>query len=402
MDSSDAPVPGTWSSGSGTDDPYPYLAAARRRGAVLRSWPLPIDGDATPATAPVCVLGYDEVVEVLRSDEIFSSGILGEIMGPGFGDTLIAMDEPAHHAHRALVSPAFRPKLLAHWEQSLVRRVADDLIDELAASSAAELVTQFTFAFPVRIIARILGLPEDHSAQFQRWSIDVISIFDNWDRGVASLAELRDYLGGQIADRRRAPRDDLISELVCAEVDGQGLGDDAIFSFLRLLLPAGIETTYRSLGNLLFGLLTHPDQLEVLVGEHDLRRAAIEEGLRWEAPFLMVIRQAHCDTSLAGVEIPRGSEVSVFIASANHDERRYPDPESFDIHRALTPHVSFGSGPHACLGMHLTRTESRVALDALLERLPNLRLDAGYPPPRITGTVFRSPDALPVRFGARR
>lgn len=236
--------------------------------------------------------------------------------------------------------------------------------------------------------------------QFQRWSIDLIGIFNDWDRGIAAIDALRTYLDAQIADRRREPRDDLISELVRSEVNGGRLDDDAIFAFLRLLLPAGIETTFRSLGNLLFGLLTHPAQLQAAVEQPELRLGAIEEGLRWEAPFLLVIRQSTADTQIAGVEIPRFSTVNVFVASANHDESRYTDPQSFDIHRFPTPHVTFGSGPHVCLGMHLTRLESRVALDALLERLPRLRLDPQAPTPRIVGSIFRSPEALPVRIDA--
>ncbi len=392
-------VPGT-SKWSTVDDPYPYLAAARRKGPVQRGWPLPAAGDSGPDNHSPCVLGFDEVVEVLRDDRRFSSRILGQVMGPHFADTILAMDEPEHRAHRDLVAPAFRPKLLARWEQHLIRRVVDELIDELfdrlSSEGTADLVRQFTFAFPVRVIARILGLPECDSMRFQQWSIDLISIFNDWDRGIAALHSLRTYLDGQIADRRREPRDDLISELVRSEVNGESLDDDAIFAFLRLLLPAGIETTYRSLGNLLLALLTHPGQLHDVVEEPVLRVGAIEEGLRWEAPFLMVIRESTGDTQVSGFDISRGSEVNVFVASANHDERHYVDPESFDIHRSPTPHVTFGSGPHVCLGMHLTRLESRVALDALLERLPRLRLDPRAATPRIVGSIFRSPEALPV------
>jgi cytochrome P450 len=382
------------------DDPYPYLSTARRKGAVQTDWPLPLDEDPLAGEARFCVLGYDEAVAVLRDHETFSSQLLSEIMGPHFADTIIAMDEPAHRAHRALVAPAFRPKLLARWEQPLVRRVVDELIESFASLDGTDLVRRFTFAFPVRVIARILGLPDQDTPQFQRWSIELISIFVNWDRGIRALHELRNYFAEQVAERRGAPGDDLISELVTTEVDGRRLDDDAVFAFLRLLLPAGVETTYRSLGNLLVALLTHPDQLEEVTHHPELRGAAIEEGLRWEAPFLLVARRTTRDTRLAGVDIPAGRDVSVFIGSANHDERRFAHPERFDIHRPLVPHVSFGSGPHMCLGMHLTRLETRVALDALLERLRDLRLDPDAPRPRILGNIFRSPDALPVRFSS--
>jgi cytochrome P450 len=384
------------------DDPYPHLAAARRKGPVQLDWPLPddvgtFDEDREPSFS---VLGHDEVMAVLRDHETYSSKVLAEIMGPVLEHAMIAMDEPEHRALRALVAPAFRPKLLARWEHELVRRVVDELIDSFASLGRADLVRRLTFAFPVRVIARILGLPERSSSQFQRWSIELISMIVNWDRGIAAWNALRAYFAERAAERRAQPQDDLITELVQTEVDGQRLTDDDIFAFLILLLPAGIETTYRSLGNLLFALLTHPDQLDEVRQSPELRASAIEEGLRWETPLVMVPRRCVRNARLGGIDIPAGRELSVFIGSANRDERHYAEPDRFDIHRVPAPHMSFGSGPHMCLGMHLARMETRVALDAVLERLHDLRLDPGPPPPRIVGSVFRSPNTLPVSFTA--
>jgi cytochrome P450 len=389
----------------GIDDPYPCLAAARRRGPVLAEWPFPNDvvavdegAEGSAAEASYNVVGHDEAMTVLRDHETYSSRILSEIMGPMLDHTMIAMDAPDHLAHRALVAPAFRPKLLARWEHDLVRRVVDELIDSFAPLGRADLVRRLTFAFPVRVIARILGLPDRDSEQFQRWSLELISMVVNWDRGVAAAQALRGYFAEQVAERRVRPRDDLISELVETQVDGQSLTDDDIFAFLRLLLPAGIETTYRSLGNLLFALLTHPDQLDEVRSDPELRGAAIEEGLRWETPVVMIPRQCVRNTRVGSVDIPAGAVVNIFLGSANRDESQYEEPDRFDIHRTPAPHLSFGSGPHVCIGMHLARMETRIALDATLERLHDLRLDRDAPQPRIVGTAFRSPDALPVRF----
>jgi cytochrome P450 len=388
----------------GIDDPHPYLAAARRRGSVLEEWPFPSDvvavegGEGSAADATFNVVGHDDAMTVLRDHETYSSRILSEIMGPMLDHTMIAMDAPDHLAHRALVAPAFRPKLLARWEHDLVRRVVDELIDSFAPLGRADLVRRLTFAFPVRVIARILGLPDRDSEQFQRWSLELISIVVNWDRGVAAAEALRGYFAEHVAERRVRPRDDLISELVETQVEGRGLTDEDIFAFLRLLLPAGIETTYRSLGNLLFALLTHPDQLDEVTQHPDLRGAAIEEGLRWETPVVMIPRQCVRAARLGGVDIPAGRVLNVFVGSANRDEKQYEEADRFDIHRTPAPHLSFGSGPHMCLGMHLARMETRVALDATLERLHDLRLDRDAPRPRVVGTAFRSPDSLPVRF----
>jgi cytochrome P450 len=231
----------------GIDDPYPYLAAARRSGPVQLEWPLVEDAGAGAAAFEgdpwFNVLGHDEVVAVLRDHETYSSKVIGELMGPALDGTMIAMDEPEHRAQRALVAPAFRPRLLARWEHELVERVLDELIDEFAPLGRADLVRRLTFAFPVRVIARILGLPEGDAEQFQRWSLELISMIVDWDRGVAATNALRAYFAERVAERRRQPRDDLISELVQTEVDGQRLTDAEIFAFLIMLLPAGIETT---------------------------------------------------------------------------------------------------------------------------------------------------------------
>jgi cytochrome P450 len=384
------------------DDPYPRLAAARRKGPVQLEWPLSDDVAAAALEGDpwINVLGHDEVVAVLRDHETYSSNIIGELMGPALDHTMIAMDEPEHRAQRALVAPAFRPKLLARWEHELIARVLDELIDAFAPLGHADLVRRLTFAFPVRVIARILGLPERDSPQFQRWSLELISMIVNWDRGIAASNALRAYFAERVAERRRHPRDDLITELVDTEVEGQRLTDSDIFAFLIMLLPAGIETTYRSLGNLLFALLTHPDQLDEVAQNPELRGAAIEEGLRWETPLVLIPRQCVRDTQLGGIDIPAGRGLNVFLGSANRDEHHYTEPDRFHIHRTPAPHISFGSGPHMCLGQHLARMESRLALDAILQRLHNLRLDSQTPRPRIIGSLFRSPDTLPVCFTA--
>jgi cytochrome P450 len=188
----------------------------------------------------------------------------------------------------------------------------------------------------------------------------------------------------------------VISVLVQAELDGEHLDDAQICSFLRLLLPAGAETTYRSSSNLLFGLLTNPEQLDALRADRNLMAQAIEEGLRWEPPLLGIMRTATRDTEIDGMAIPAGSIVAVNLGSANHDERYWDHAEEFDIFRAPRQHIAFAWGPHMCLGLHLARMETRVALTQVLDRLPNLRLDPDAEAPFITGAVFRAPNSLPV------
>ncbi len=190
----------------------------------------------------------------------------------------------------------------------------------------------------------------------------------------------------------------MISDLVSAEVDGEKLSDEAIYSFLRLLLPAGIETTYRSSGNLLFLLLTHPEQFEALRWDRSLVPQAIEEGLRFETPLTGVARYATRDVEFGGELIHEGATISPVIGSANRDERRWEEAGTFDIRRKAMPHISFAAGPHMCLGMHLARLETRVMLNVLMDRLTDIALDPGDRDPHIRGMVFRSPTCLPVTF----
>jgi cytochrome P450 len=379
-------------------DPYSELARIRREQPVQR---LDLSGMPHEASKPVFIVyRYDDVAEVLRDNETFSSSIILAFFGDALGrHVMLGMDEPEHRRHRALVASAFTQRALARREKDLVEQVGSALIDRFAGRGRAELVREFTFPYPTQIIAGLLGLPREDHAQFQRWSISLLSITVNRERALAASRELREYFVPILAARREEPRDDLVSSLAHAEIDGEKLADEEIFSFLRLLLPAGVETTYRSTGNLLFGLLSNPEQLDAVRADRSLLPQAIEEAVRWEPPLLTITRVATRDTELAGVAIPAGSTVMPMLGSANRDDGRWPDPDRFDIFREPRPHIGFGHGTHVCLGMHLARLEMRVALDLLFDRLPNLRLDPEGDDPHIRGQVFRSPTSLPVLFG---
>jgi cytochrome P450 len=383
-----------WSVAGDVRDPYPEFVEKRKHSPVERLPNLYGGADSFQ------VYRHPDVQRVLLDNETFSSSVLGELMGVIMGQKLIlSMDEPEHRRHRALVSTAFRNKTLAKWEETLVQSVVDELIDRFADRGHADLVREFTFLFPVQVIARILGLPPTDHFQFQKWSLAIIGAGANFDRGLLASEQLKAYLSGILDERRAHPEDDLISDLVRADLDGEHLDDEEIFSFLRLLLPAGAETTYRSSGNLFFGLLSNPDQLDAVRRDRALVPQAIEEALRWEPPLLITGRVATREVTLSGQTIPAGAPVTPVMGSANRDESVFPDPDTFNIFRDPKPHISFGYGPHMCLGMHLARMETRVALNRLLDRLPNLRLDPAGDDPHIHGAIFRSPTTLPVLFG---
>lgn len=365
-------------------DPYPIFAGLRAASPVMRS-------EFMTRVAWV-LTKYDDCLAVLKDAETFSSKSNAEV-GKIMGRTVIEMDGKEHTRHRALVQAVFVPKGLDGLEPVLVELI-DELIDAFAHDPKVDLVAQFTEGFPVQVMAHMLGMPRADYPQFQRWAIDLIGFSKDWPKGHAASAAVREYLLPIIADRRAHPTGDVISKLVTGTVDGNGLTDEDVVSFLRLLIPAGAETTFRLIGNILFALLTERDRWERVRADRTLIPWAIEETLRWETSVLMVSRQTTRAVEIRGVEVPADALVSVVVASANRDEEHYANPDVWDLDRRADDHLAFGFGRHHCLGYHLARLEARVALNALLDRLPNLRLDPAADPPTITGLAFRSPKTL--------
>jgi len=383
--------------------PYPFFAAFRKQAPVVKIDVSLMTGGPSRLLRKVpkelyMAVTHEAVSTVLRDGATFSSSGYEEMMGVVMGHSILEMDEPEHSRYRGLIQQAFTRKMQARWEAELVRPIVNKLIDQFADRGRAELVRELTFPFPVNVIAGMLGLPHADLPRFHRWAVELISVGHNWERGIAASKKLAEYFGGILNQRRQDPQEDLISLLAQAELEGQRLSDDDIFAFLRLLLPAGAETTYRSSSNLIFGLLTHRDQLDAVREDRTLLPQAIEEGVRWECPLTSISRTAMRDVELLGVKIPKGAMVAVNLGSANHDETSYENPEKFDIFRKPQQHMAFAFGPHRCLGMHLAVMETTVALNAILDRLPGLRLDPEAEDVHITGQAFRAPAALPVVF----
>jgi len=354
---------------------------------------------ADSAVVPHAVLSFDAVHQVLKDGETFSSSGYAQSIGLLMGHSILEMDEPEHHRYRSLIQQAFTRKAMERWEAEIVRPTVAANIDAFAARGSADLVRELFFPFPVQVIAAMLGLPKDDLPAFHAKAVELISIISNIDRGLIASQWLYDYFTGVIADRRSTPQGDVISVLVEAELDGQRLTDDEIIAFLRLLLPAGAETTYRSASNLMYGLLSNPEQLDALRADRDLMPQAIEEGLRWEPPLTSIGRTAVRDVEVEGVTIPAGSPVQVCMGGANRDPARWQNPDDFDLFRDAQQHMAFAFGPHMCLGIHLARMETTVVINAVLDRLPNVRLDPDAEDVHISGLAFRAPNHLPVLFG---
>ena len=381
------------------NDPYPYFEYMRRTAPVWRGTLMESDLMPPELKNPEnwTLFDFESVFTAFREDEVFGSEMYNNTIGLVFGPTILGMHGKQHHDHRSLVAKAFRQSALTQWEPEVIDPICDQLVDEFKDDGEADLVKAVTFEFPTRVTAALLGLPQEDLELFRRLSLDLISITEDIEAGLTASVELGTYFQDQVDQRRRTMTDDIIGDLVAAEIDGEKLTDEAIISFLRLLLPAGLETTYRSSSNLLYLLLNHPDQLEALQRDRDLIPAAIEEGLRYETPLVSVPRNTNRDVEIHGVPIRKGAQVNLCIGSANRDEARWTDAGAFDIHRPRRAHISFAGGIHSCLGMHLARVETSAMLNSLFDRVTDLQL-VPDDDTKIVGMPFRSPKHLPVTF----
>ncbi|HEV8298822.1 MAG TPA: cytochrome P450 [Acidimicrobiales bacterium] len=360
-----------------------------------------------PEAGQMTVVGFDAVEEGFRDPERFSNSWYQPSLGAVIGRTILEMDPPEHYRFRLLLQGAFSKKEMQRWEREFVRDIVRSHLEPLVPRGRADLATEFAFHYPITVTAVAAGLPVEDVPAFYRQAalLTNVSVPEATRRQAAR--ELGEMVQVLIDERRREPKGDLIGLLVDAEFkkiedpNKQRLTDDEIVAFLRLLVPAGAQTTYRSLTNLLFGLLTHPDQFDAVQADRSLIPAAIEEGLRWEAPLLSFGRTCTRDTTIAGQPIPAGSPVNLCVHAANHDASRWDRPDEFDIFRPPLAHIAFGQGNHICLGIHFARMELRVALEEILDRLPNLRLDPDATDVHITGLSSRTAINLPCVWDPR-
>ncbi|HLH21803.1 MAG TPA: cytochrome P450 [Chloroflexota bacterium] len=380
-------------------NPYPFYALLRQQGAVaytepLRAW---------------SVVGYAEALELLRTPAVFSSDVDRYGGGQGAGaQNILGLDPPRHTQLRELVSRAFTPRRVAELEPTITR-LTDELLDAAVPTGQMDVVDDLAYPLPVSVIALLLGVPPADRARFKRWS-DVIVAHLNRNLVEAAApeppalaqahAEFRAYFLDEIAARRQQPRDDLVSALVAAEVDGQQLTPDELLAFCRLLLVAGNETTTNLIGNAVRCFLDFPEQTAPVRQNLALVPAYIEEVLRFRSPVQGTRRWTNVDAPLGGKTIPAGQLVLVWLAAANRDPAAFPDPDRFDPTREPNRHLAFGHGPHFCLGAPLARLEARVALTALLQRLPNLRRADDAPLEPVDAAAMHGVKHLRVRFDA--
>jgi cytochrome P450 len=405
------------------DDPYPAYARLRRESPVA-----PIEKIGAYAVAR-----YADVAFVLRHPELFSSSAMQTALSSGFTSgfsgtlapaeaarvaelvksmplspteqlgarLLIAADPPQHGPMRSLVNRGFTPRRMAQLE-TRIRAIARDTLAALEEKPDFDIVSDFFVPLPVTVIAELLGVEPERSADFKRWSDCAVAGATGGAgtigpvRVLEGLAELSHYLVGAVERRRRDPQDDLISTLIRAEDGETALTPAEIVRFTLLLLVAGNETTTNLLGNALLALLAHREELARV--QRDPRRipALVEEALRYDGPIQFVFRRTTQDVELAGVKIPAGALVLPLLGSANRDEEEFPNADRFDPSRSTQGHLAFGLGIHFCLGASLARLEARIALEELLPRFAGFELLE----PRVQyvdSYLVRGPKRLPVR-----
>jgi cytochrome P450 len=364
------------------------------------------------------VFGYADVERMLSDPGAFSSDF-SEIM-PHQRDfdlfargNFVRMDPPKHRKLRGLVSQAFTPRMVT----GLAPRIAEitaELLDGLRGAERFDLVDALAYPLPVIVIAELIGIPVDDRGIFRQWAetlfssnqqttelkLDDATLKALFDTVAPTIREMNSYLLAHIRQRRARPADDLTSELVSAEVDGERLDDQEIVGFVGLLLLAGHITTTALLGNSVLTLDEHPEAAAELRADPTLLPAAIEEVLRFRSPFPRLVRRAARDVQLGGHAIAANEIVILWVASANRDPTQFPDPDRFDIRRTPNPHLAFGHGIHFCLGAPLARLEAKIALGILLQRYPEIAVARDELAEFYNPWTMISAKRLPVRVRA--
>ncbi|MFP5322104.1 MAG: cytochrome P450 [Acidimicrobiia bacterium] len=385
-------------------DPEPVYAALREESAVAR----------TPLGASV--LRRDEIHRLLGDRRLISSiPHLVRLQGAGDGpagqlleSSVIAVDGPDHTRLRRLVSRSFTPSA-ANRHRPLMRSLVEELVDGFErgpdGKGRCELVTDFADHYPVRVICSVLGVPDEDHERFGRWAESITYVLSlelsaHLDEVVQAVGELDEYVRDLVAQRRRAPQDDLVTSLVQASEDGDRLSEDELLSMIGGLLFAGVDTTRNQLGLAVHTFCEHPDQWALLGREPERAPAAVNEVMRLHGAVPGIPRVTLEDVEVDGWCIPANTIVFLSLASANRDARHYDDALCFDITAEREAHLTFGGGPHYCLGANLARAEMEEALAVLARAMPDVRLD-GEPEWRMA-TGIAGPTRLPLAFGPGR
>ena len=351
------------------------------------------------------VFDYETVKWIMTDHASFSS----RIPAPNF--SFIFTDPPEHTRLRNLISRAFTPRAIDDLEPA-IREISKELFDNASAAGHMEFVADFSAPLAMRVIAGMLGIAPEDWPRYKQWNDRILGLTLTRSGGERAQQAMRDfnsvtsemsaYLAENVAVRRKSPKNDLLTRLLEAEVEGDRLTHEEILAFFRLLMFAGQETTTNLLNNAVLSFLDHPDQLSRLRHAPQLLPSAIEEVLRYRSPFQWMMRTPLRDVEVHGRAIPKGSFLLPVVGAANRDPKRFPNPHQFDIARDPNPHLAFGHGIHFCLGAALARLEARIALSDLLARFESFEYAGDQPWQPREGLIAYGPASLPVRFEVKR
>ena len=358
------------------------------------------------------ILKYRDVFSVSLDTKTFSAAKAGVILRDNKPEDfevqkglLVNLDPPDHTKRRKLVSLGFSGRMIRNLEAH-VRDVTTEIVDQVAPLGACDFVDRISSELPLQVIVEMVGVPKADRRKVLEWTNKMIA-FDDPEYGGAApevgqmaAAELFMYANELAEEREQRPKDDLVSLLMQAEVDGERLSRADFSSFFMLLLVAGNETTRNLISGGMLALIEHPEQRARLMADRSLLPSAIEEMLRWVAPVNVFRRTATRDTEIRGQTIREGEKVALFYASANRDEDVFEKPDTFDIGRTPNDHLAFGIGPHFCLGANLARLEIRVMFEELLARMPDIELDGA--PERLRSYFINGIKRMPVRYSPAR
>jgi len=386
-------------------DPYPYYAALREKPV---RW--------NPRWRGWVVTGYPECRAVLRDAATFSSEKLRNYSGSGragrldrypnldlIGTWVSFVDPPDHTRLRRLLAKAFTPRAVEELVPTM-RRLAGNLVAGLPVGREVDLVPALTYLFPLAVISALLGLPDGDAERIKAWSDDLLPVVlggsatsDRYRRADRALGELAGYLRAEIAARRRAPREDLITALVRARDGDRALTEDELVGSCMILLFGGHETSSNLLANALLALNDHPEQAARLLAEPELTGPAVEEFLRYDGPTKGAVRWARTGTAVGGQPVEAGQRLLVLVAAANRDGRQFTEPDVLRLDRTPNPHLEFGVGIHHCLGAALARAEAAVLLPVLLDRFAGIEVETGrldWEPTILSRSLRRLPVVL--------
>ncbi|WP_069763090.1 cytochrome P450 [Streptomyces sp. LUP47B] len=364
------------------DHPYDVYRRLRDTAPVHR-----IAGpDGTPAWI---VTRYDDVRAALADPRLAldkrhatAGAYKGFSLPPALDANLLNMDPPHHTRIRRLVGRAFTPRRIEQLREP-IRRTADRLLDALGSHGTTDLIASYAAPLPITVICDLLGIPDEHRLDFRVWTDTLVAPDPAAGPAAAkeAIVAMLGFFTRLLADKRREPADDLLSDLIAVRDEGDRLSEDELMSLAFLILFAGYENTVQLIGNAVLALFQHPGQLDALREDPARLPAAVEEFLRYEGPALLAIRRFPLeDVTIGGVTVPAGETVWVSPSAANRDPDRFPDPDRLDLARDASGHLALGHGIHYCLGAPLARAETEIALAALLERFPDLAL--AEPTPR--------------------